>query len=255
MAEKKKTPSKKPFYKPNSIARGYERDLRTIAREVGRIISGFQEKANGKIKGALGGVSAMQKTLEDYARILGPWAKVKGAEIAAQADRADRKAWEAATAEMSIGIKNAVRYGSVAQTFRGIMQEQVRLITSLPVEAGQRVHKLVITGMEDSQRADEVAKEIMRSGEVTQARAMLIARTETTRAATAFTQARSTSIGSQGYIWRTAHDSDVRPSHREMEGKYVAWNNPPTLDGLTGHAGALPNCRCYPEPVIPESLF
>jgi uncharacterized protein with gpF-like domain len=37
-----------------------------------------------------------------------------------------------------------------------------------------------------------------------------------------------------------------------MEGKFVTWDDPPTLDGMKGHAGQFPNCRCYPEPVIPE---
>jgi hypothetical protein len=39
-----------------------------------------------------------------------------------------------------------------------------------------------------------------------------------------------------------------------MNGQVVAWDDPPTLDGLTGHAGALPNCRCIPLPIIPEDL-
>ncbi|MDR8377773.1 phage head morphogenesis protein, partial [Acinetobacter baumannii] len=55
-----------------------------------------------------------------------------------------------------------------------------------------------------------------------------------------------------GYIWRTSEDGDVRPSHKAMNGKFVAWNSPPTLDNLKGHAGCLPNCRCYTEPVIPN---
>ena len=37
-----------------------------------------------------------------------------------------------------------------------------------------------------------------------------------------------------------------------MEGKFVSWDSPPTLDGMTGHAGEFPYCRCYPEPVIPK---
>ena len=37
-----------------------------------------------------------------------------------------------------------------------------------------------------------------------------------------------------------------------MEGKFVRWDSPPTLDGMTGHAGEFPNDRCYPEPVIPH---
>ena len=68
----------------------------------------------------------------------------------------------------------------------------------------------------------------------------------------ALDQARALSIGSNGYIWRTAEDGDVRHSHREMEGKFVEWGRPPTLDGMTGHAGELPNCRCYKEIVFPN---
>ena len=59
-------------------------------------------------------------------------------------------------------------------------------------------------------------------------------------------------MGSLGYIWRTARDGDTRPSHRAMEGKFVKWDEPQLLDGMTGHAGEFPNCRCYPEPVIPR---
>jgi uncharacterized protein with gpF-like domain len=67
------------------------------------------------------------------------------------------------------------------------------------------------------------------------------------------TQARAEHIGSEGYIWRTSNDSDVRHSHKEMNGRYVRWDTPPRLsDGTVTHAGQIYNCRCYPEPVIPD---
>jgi hypothetical protein len=87
---------------------------------------------------------------------------------------------------------------------RELMAEQVDLITSLPIKAAQRVHKLTIEAMSDGTRAAEVAQEIMRTGHVTESRAKLIARTETSRTVTAMTQTRAEYVGSQGYIWRTA---------------------------------------------------
>ncbi|HHZ9834772.1 TPA: phage minor head protein, partial [Klebsiella pneumoniae] len=42
------------------------------------------------------------------------------------------------------------------------------------------------------------------------------------------------------------------PSHRKMKDKFVRWDNPPTLDGMTGHAGCLPNCKCWAEVHIPD---
>ena len=47
------------------------------------------------------------------------------------------------------------------------------------------------------------------------------------------------------YIWRTAGDDKVRPSHAEREGQVFSWDNPP--DG--GHPGEAPNCRCTAEDV------
>jgi SPP1 gp7 family putative phage head morphogenesis protein len=103
-------------------------------------------------------------------------------------------------------------------------------------------------------RAEPFAKEIAASGDVSRSRANLIARTERD-VQPARDQARALSIGSNGYIWRTAEDGDVRHSHREMEGKFVEWGRPPTLDGMTGHAGELPNCRCYKEIVFPNLIL
>ena len=68
----------------------------------------------------------------------------------------------------------------------------------------------------------------------------------------AITKARAEHIGSPGYIWRTSKDGAVRPSHRKMEGKLVPWDKPPTLDNYTAHCGEFANCRCFPEPIIPD---
>lgn len=133
---------------------------------------------------------------------------------------------------------------------RARQAEQVRLITSLPTEAAERVHATAREGIVKGWRADQIAAEIMKTGEVTKSRADLIAVTEVGRTSTLLTQARAEHVGSTHYVWRTAQDGDVRPSHKKMEGKVVAWNAPPTLDGLTGHAGALPRCRCYCEPIL-----
>jgi SPP1 gp7 family putative phage head morphogenesis protein len=152
---------------------------------------------------------------------------------------------------MSLALRQEVENAPTGHTMKTLLAEQVHLIRSIPTEAAQRVHRLVIEG-HGSTRAGDIAKEIMRSGNVTKSRAELIALTETSRAASTLTQARAQHIGSEGYIWRTSKDSHVRDSHRKMEGRFVRWDSPPTLDGLTGHAGCLPRCRCYPEPVIPE---
>lgn len=190
--------------------------------------------------------------LAKYAEALDAWAIHTASAMLAEVEARDRKAWFSAAAEMSSALRREIRTAPTGETMRALLAEQVTLIKSIPLEAAQRVHELTLRSLEDSSRSSEIAAEIMRSGEVAESRATLIARTETARAASVLTQARAQHIGSEGYIWRTANDSDVRHSHKEMNGKFVRWDNPPTLsDGTTTHAGQIYNCRCYPEPVLP----
>lgn len=187
-----------------------------------------------------------------YAEALEPWAAATARKMVEEVNGRDLDRWRSIGEELSAGVRRTILSTDVGRTYRELMDEQVKLIKSIPVEAAARVQRLTIEGLEDSTRAKEIAAEIMRSGDVAASRARLIARTEVARTANNLTEARARSVGSEGYIWRTSGDGDVRASHRAMNGKYVAWNDPPTLDGLVGHAGCLPNCRCYSEPVIPD---
>jgi SPP1 gp7 family putative phage head morphogenesis protein len=79
---------------------------------------------------------------------------------------------------------------------------------------------------------------------VTVSRATLIARTETAKAQSAIVQARSQTLGIEGYIWRTVMDIDVRPEHQRLEGTFHRWDDPPVAEasGERHHPGAFPNC-------------
>lgn len=221
--------------------------LRKVARQIGDFVTAAAP--SDPIQAA-----ALADRLRKYAQILGPWAQSVAARMIADVSRADRQVWRARSAEMGRLLHHEIDNAPTGQVMRGLLAEQVSLITSLPVQAAARVHKLTIEAITNGARASEIAAEIMRTGEVTKSRATLIARTEVGRTASALNQARAQFVGSTAYVWRTAHDSDVRPSHAAMEGKVVDWAQPPTLDGLTGHAGALPNCRCYSEPIVPDLI-
>ncbi len=163
--------------------------------------------------------------------------------------------WQSLGYAISSQLRADILHAPVGQQMRELMGLQVGLIQSLPTEAAQRVHDLTMKGLEDSRRAKEVAADIMRTSEVTQSRAVLIARTETARTASVLTQARAQSAGSTHYIWRTADDGDVRPGHRAREGQVCEWANPPAVREagrvMHFHPGTIWNCRCWPEPIIP----
>ncbi len=233
------------FVQARKAERFYGAQLRKIARHIGELVSASPPATAAE-------AALLAGRLDKYAELLSPWATSVAERMIADVARRDRQVWRARSNEMGELLRREIESAPTGAAMRRLLEEQVGLITSLPTEAAQRVHHLTLEGLSNSSRASEVAKEIMRTGDVTRSRANLIARTETSRTASTLTQVRAQHIGSTGYIWRTSRDSDVRRSHAAMEGKFVAWTAPPTLDGMTGHAGALPNCRCYPEPVIPE---
>lgn len=236
-----------PFQKSAKHEKEYARKLRHVAREVGRIVNGFPA-------GDTSAASALNVALSRYSELLRPWAQSVVGRLLVDLDRQDEQAWLSRTKAMGRAIRYELETAPTGQALRGYLDENVRLITSLPLEAGQRVHELTMEALSNSTRASEIAKEIQRTGDVTESRATLIARTEVSRTQTGLTEVRAKHIGCTGYHWDTAEDGDVRPSHKAMQGKLVTWDAPPTLDGMTGHAGSFPNCRCRPIPVLPETF-
>jgi SPP1 gp7 family putative phage head morphogenesis protein len=194
--------------------------------------------------------------LRRYAELITPWATSVANRMVVEVAARDKTAWSAVAQQMGINIeRELLASGDIGTLFRRLQDEQVTLIKSLPLEAAQRVQRIAQKAFVEGHRVPDLVDDILRTGDIVRSRARLIARTETSRVATNLTQARAQFVGSEGYIWGTAKDDQVRPSHRTMEGKFVRWDSPPTLDNLTGHAGALPNCRCVCYPTIDISKY
>lgn len=226
----------------------YGRQLRQIAGYIDSIIKGF-DVTDETVYPSI--VTALRK----YAESLDVWAVNASSRILMDVALRDEKTWLIHAKDMSIGVKHQIRNTDVGAVMQKLLADQVGLIKSLPLNAAQRVQDLATRAVIEGGRADEISGLIMAIGGVTKSRANTIARTEIARATTLFTQARAESLGSDGYIWRTSEDSDVRHDHDELNGQYVPWDKPPIADKRTGtraHAGCIWNCRCYPEPVIPE---
>lgn len=145
-----------------------------------------------------------------------------------------------------------------SNTFREIIDRNAELIKSVPADATQALSRAMAEGYEAGVRPEDLKADILnRFSDLTEAKAQLIARTETSKAATALTRVRAQRIGAEWYVWRTSDDARVRSSHAHMDGVLVNWNDPPSPEKLIGmkdygsyHAGEFPNCRCYAEPLL-----
>ncbi|TXN34019.1 phage head morphogenesis protein [Methylobacterium sp. WL19] len=224
----------------------YGARLRKIARHIGDIVTGFDLSTP---QGAVFIGSALRR----YADMLDPWARSVGARMVAEVAAADKLGWRRLSTVMGRALHREIEEAPTGQAMRASMERQVTLIKSLPLDAAERVHRLTVEGISQGRRADEIARDIMATGEVTKSRATLIARTEVSRTATELTKARAEYVGSTEFIWRTAGDGDVRDSHKRLNGKVFRWDAPPECDpGHHALPGGIWNCRCYPEAVIPD---
>lgn len=247
-AREKRIKNREKWLKARNAEDAYVRRLRQVAKHIQDIVMGFGPEW-------MQNEAALTSSLRRYAELLRPWARAVGAAMIADVARRDRRAWREHSRQIGMALRAELESTPSGPALRQRLDEQVTLITSLPIEAAQRVHKLTVEGLMGSRRAADVAKDIKRSGQVSASRAMLIARTEIARTAATLTMERAKLLGSEGYVWQTAKDTDVRHAHKQMQGKFVRWDTPPTLsDGTTTHAGMIYNCRCYPEPVLPDQV-
>lgn len=148
---------------------------------------------------------------------------------------------------IGVNLSTVVANENLTDTLVAKTRENVSLITSIPDEYFKKIEVAVFEGTTQGNRASSLIKEIQHIGKVTKSRAKLIARDQTSKLNSALVQQRQENLGVVEYIWRTAKDDRVRPSHASKNGKVFRWDNPPKD---TGHPGEDINCRCVAQPII-----
>lgn len=238
------------FVKARIAEREYARNLASIGRHIGAIVRGFSTK------GIVDDFEGLKQSLGDYSRSLRPWAIAVSQRMQADVSRRDLNAWKQLSRSLGSGLATEIARTPVGELHRQLLTEQINLITSIPVEAADRVHKLSLEALLNSERADTIKREIMRSGEVSAFNAYRVARTSVSTTASTLTQARAIFIGSPGYLWRGRMDEVERPQHRDLEGQFIPWKEPPIAgsNGERAHAGRIYFCRCWPEPILPDRV-
>ena len=230
--------------------RGYAAQLRQVARNVENMIAGFTQPVD------IHQLPELIDMLNGYARILDPWARATAMRMIAEVLRRDAGAWFKVSREIGANLRNMVENTPLGGVVRQLLDDQVTLITSLPVQAGRQVQAHVQDFVSSGIRYEELIPLIQGLGDLTVNRATLIARTETAKAQSAIVEARAKHVGADSYVWHTVRDGAVRPAHRELEGTIQRWDSPPVAEenGERHHPGNFPNCRCYAEPLFPAII-
>jgi SPP1 gp7 family putative phage head morphogenesis protein len=231
--------------------RQFNLQLRQVGAHVGQLVKGFEA-------GDAEALPRLLHLLRAYSDALTPWAVSAVRRMLGEVNDRDVSSWRSLGTAMGRQLHHDIFKTDVGHVMARLLHEQVGLIKSLPVEAGERVHELTLRGLENSERAASYADEIRRSGEVTKARATLIARTEVARTASILTQTRAMAAGITHYRWQTSEDADVRRGHAAMQGKVCRFDTPPAVEEngriMHFHPGQIWNCRCWPEPLVDRRM-
>ena len=235
------------FFRARRAERQYGSQLRRIAAQIGHIVQGIFNPNDP----ADPGWGLIQAALDNYRRLLGPWAQAAARRMVTEIDQRDFKAWLEHGRAIGRGLQREISSAPLGPQLGQLQQAQISLITSLPYNAAQRVHQLSQEALVGGGRWEEIAREVLRTGQVSRSEANTIARTETARVHSNFTKVRAQHIGSEQFEWATANDADVRPLHKSYAGKVFRWDDPPILDdgrpGLPGTIFQLPLLE-HPDP-------
>lgn len=129
-------------------------------------------------------------------------------------------------------------------------EENVALITSISEKYFADIKAQVFDHVRRGDNVRELEAKLQERYNVSESRAALIARDQTSKLNGVLTEVEHTSLGITSYVWRTASDARVRDYHAELDGQVFSYDDPPVIrkDGTKGNPGIDFNCRCFAEP-------
>lgn len=152
-------------------------------------------------------------------------------------------------------INSAAMTAGITDTLQASIASNVALIKTIPEQYFQRIQNTVYQSIQQGKGLADVFTDVDKIGAVTQRRALLIARDQTSKATTAINVARMKANKIRKFEWLHSQGSrHPRPLHiGELNGRIFEIAKPPIIDentGERGFPGQLIECGCRMIPVI-----
>lgn len=140
--------------------------------------------------------------------------------------------------------------------------DNTRLITSIPEQYLENVQSVVMSNMRAGLRPSAIVKQLQEQYGITQRRATLIARDQTSKANGELSKQRQEDAGFEYFRWSDSDDARVRDRHEKLSNQDIGfgkgvyrWDNPPKNDkGAPIIPGQEINCRCIAQPVTNKQV-
>lgn len=251
LADRRRKPVKlPPQFSSVGLERSYLAVLRTLEREaasaVRDIIKPAYQQRVSQIKAAITIdadenafaafknrlMSGLQRQINEVSRLLN-----------VEADR-HTEAWMA-SAKRSLGVdlRGVVNRDDVREALEIASMRNASLITNFTEEMVKKVQQATLDALPKGQSYTRLAATIKHELGVSDSRAQLIAKDQSSKLNADLTEIRHKQAGVNKYEWLTSEDERVRPRHRDLNGRIYEYGQP------TGAEGGLPpgqpiRCRC-----------
>ena len=147
-----------------------------------------------------------------------------------------------------IGIGSADLSKGVREQIEKRRDESIKLVEDANRDYAKQVRDVFGDPANTGLRVEELQAKLVDRGMVSESRAELIARDQTTKLLGGLNEARQREAGITRYTWCTSRDERVRPEHEERDGAVFSWDEPPE----DGHPGEPVLCRCSASPILDD---
>lgn len=155
----------------------------------------------------------------------------------------------AKTAGFTVQFQNTLATNNVLQS---LIIENVSLISSIPAKYFDEVQGLVMRSVRAGRDVGYLKEELQKRYDITERRAVIIARDQNNKATEAIGRTRMQDLGITQAVWiHSGGGKTPRPSHVEANGKVYELAEGCLIGGRYIHPGEEINCRCSKRPIIP----
>jgi SPP1 gp7 family putative phage head morphogenesis protein len=155
------------------------------------------------------------------------------------------------TIQSSLSVNPIIQESYLETQLKIFQNQNIDLITKLGIDQKERVRQILYFNLSQGNGIEKIKQELINAESIGENRARLIARDQTNKFNGQLTQLRQQELGITSYVWTTAQDERVRPTHKVLDGETFTWEKGPKI----GHPGNEINCRCIAQPIITASMF
>lgn len=144
------------------------------------------------------------------------------------------------------GVSPNLRYPNANARINMVIQENIRLIKSLPERYYDEVSRVIRSGVIEGKGIKTIQTGLKKASNGVMNNAKIIARDQVGNVLAEITRQRYEQAGLDRYMWSSVGDARVRDTHEEWDGQIFTWRNG-SPNGT--HPGQEIQCRCIAQVV------